>query len=82
MGMKTVILTGNDFENVLAGFPNTKGILIQNKTSGSMFVYLDVTKPSKEDECFAIRSGDFFTIEQSDGASCFVKAKGSIVMKN
>ncbi len=83
MGMKVIKLEGKDSVEVFAAnaITNVRGVLLQNKTNGSVFIWLDANKPTNYDDGFLLASGEMFQIEVQDGTKCWLSGKGLVVAK-
>lgn len=77
-----VILTGDWTDIYLAtGFSVGTSILIQNKTSAGVLVYISATKPSNGTNGYCLLGTESCVIDKSE-AGCWVKGNGPICVQN
>lgn len=72
-------LTGTDWVDVYAStsIPVGTALIIQNKASAPVLIYISATKPTSSTDGFAIKSLDSVSIDASE-TGCWVRGSGLV----
>lgn len=83
MTIKNIVLDGTKYIDLTQelSFGVSTTLTVQNQTSGTLFITGGTTLPTKDDNSFQVKAGEFFELQASDGPKVFAKAKGRLVLK-